>query len=34
VVTEWRRHAGEQALRAYLDEVRGQSTIVLPERLP
>jgi hypothetical protein len=34
VSAEWRRHAGEQALRAYLDEVRGQSTIVLPARLP
>ncbi|MEO8601745.1 MAG: peptidylprolyl isomerase [bacterium] len=34
VLAEWRRHAGDQALRAYLDDVRREARIVLPERLP
>jgi len=34
VVAEWRRRTGEQALRDYLDQVRRESKIVLPERLP
>lgn len=34
VANEWRRRSGEQALRQYLDELRGSSTVVLPDRLP
>ena len=34
VVNEWRRRAGEEALRAYLDELRAASSVVVPERLP
>ena len=34
VVAEWRRRAGEQALRAYLDELRASATVVVAEPLP
>jgi peptidyl-prolyl cis-trans isomerase D len=34
VVAEWRRRAGEQALRAYLDELRASAAVVVAEPLP
>jgi len=34
VVAEFRRRAGERALRAYLDELRANADVVLAEPLP
>lgn len=34
VVAEWRRRAGEQALRTYLDELRASASVVTAEPLP
>jgi parvulin-like peptidyl-prolyl isomerase len=34
VVAEWRRRAGERALRAYLDELRANASVVVAEPLP
>ena len=34
VVAEFRRRAGERALRAYLDELRGSANVVVAEPLP